>query len=314
MTKIIKINSKKPEKQLIKLASETIKSGGLVVFPTETVYGLGASALNRLAVSKIFKAKGRKVDNPLIVHVYNKNDIKKLAKNIPSNVNGLINRFWPGPLTIILEKKPIVPGNVTSGLKTVAIRMPSNKIALELIKLAGPIAAPSANLSGKPSGTMFKHVFEDFNGKIDAIIESVDSKIGLESTVINLTTSPPLLLRPGYITLEQLRKYLPDIEVYKQKSKNEKSASPGMKYKHYSPKAKVIIVKNDKEMKKLENKYKNKKVKIVDIKNPKVLAKNLFKIFRESDEKGYDIVLVKELKEKGLGLAVMNRLRKAASS
>jgi len=258
MTLIIKINPKKPEKQLIKMASDVLKESNLVAFPTETVYGLGAGAFNRKAVAKIFNAKGRKADNPLIVHIADRKDLNKLAKNIPNEARLLANAFWPGPLTLVLEKKDIIPSNVTSGLDTVAIRMPSNKIALELIRASGPIAAPSANLSGRPSGTSVKHVIQDFDGKINCIIDGGDSKIGLESTVVSLASSPPLLLRPGYITLEQLRKYLPEIEVHKSIKGlkiDGKVASPGMKYKHYSPKAKVILAENDKEIKEIRKKY-----------------------------------------------------------
>jgi L-threonylcarbamoyladenylate synthase len=315
-TLIIKINPKKPERELIKIASDILKDSNLVAFPTETVYGLGARALDKSAVSKIFKAKGRKSDNPLIVHIANKGDLNKLAKNIPKVAYKLAKEFWPGPLTLVLEKKSIIPNNVTSGLKTVAIRMPNNKIALELIKESGPIAAPSANISGRPSGTSFEHVLEDFNGKIDAVIEGEDSKIGLESTVISLVDKP-VLLRPGYVTLEQLRRYLPDIQVHgsiKGERISGKVASPGMKYKHYSPKARVILANSDAEMENIKKKYSNERIKVVNIRSPRLLARNLFKIFRESDIKECDIIIVRTVKEKGIGLAIMNRLRKAALS
>jgi len=308
---IIKINPKKPEKELIRIASDFIKHGKLVAFPTETVYGLGASALSKKSVSKIFKAKGRPSDNPLIVHVSSKKDVDKLAKVVPRIAFSLMDRFWPGPLTFVLEKKSIIPGNVTAGLKTVAIRMPNNKIALELIKKSGPIAAPSANLSGKPSGTSVKHVIQDFNGKIDCIVDGGNTKIGLESTVVDLTTNPPLLLRPGFVTLEQLRRHIPNIQVKSKIKSGEKVSSPGMKYRHYAPRAKVVVT-ND--VIKAMRKYSGKKIKIIDIKNNVKLARKIFGLFREADEKKYDVVIVKAVKEKGLGLAIMNRLRKASSS
>jgi L-threonylcarbamoyladenylate synthase len=304
----------------VSLASELIKKGEVVVFPTETVYGIGANALDFKAVDKIFVSKGRPSDNPLIVHIARKEDVEKIAR-IPEGreelVSKLIDKFWPGPLTLILKKKKVVPKRVSGGLDSLAIRMPKNKIALNLIKYSKvPIAAPSANISGKPSGTCFEHVLEDFNGRVAGIIKSKPSKIGLESTVVDLTSKKILILRPGGISLEKLKKVIPEIEIgFKKKSKELKS--PGMKYIHYSPEAKIFLfeegalVKMKQYKKKLEKQ--NKRVKIVRASNSLCFAKNLFKIFRNADKEEIEILLISSVGKKGIGLSINNRLRKAAS-
>lgn len=309
-TLILKINPNEPERDKINGAAEIIKNGNLVAFPTETVYGLGANALDKGAVRKIFKAKGRPGDNPLIVHIADKEDLNKLVIDIPEIANILVDKFWPGPLTLVLKKNNIVPIEVTAGLDTVAIRMPQNKIALALIEKSGPIAAPSANLSGKPSGTSVKHVVQDFNDKIECIIDGGEAEIGLESTVLDLTSNPIRILRPGKITFEELRRIIPDLII--SNGVNGKIRSPGMKYKHYAPRAKVVLAKDKNEIKDIQHRYSEKKIKVIDIDNSKLLAKNLFKIFRESDMEGYEIIIVKSVNEKGIGLAIMNRLRKAS--
>jgi len=311
-TKIIKINTNQPEEHKIKIASDIIKDGRIVAFPTETVYGLGADALNEIAVGKIFKAKRRPADNPLIVHISHINQINNLVREIPKIFYKLADEFWPGPLTLILKKSLIVPKNVSAGLDSVALRMPKNKIALELIKSSGPIAAPSANISSKPSGTSVKHVIQDFKGRIPLIINGGETKIGLESTVVNLTSSPPMLLRPGKITLEQLKKFIPNIKLYVPKKAVKKAHSPGMKYKHYSPSAKVIIANNKDDIYRIKEEFNDKRIKVIDIDNVERLAKNMFKWFREADEGGYEIIIVKRVKPIGLGLAVMNRLERAS--
>jgi L-threonylcarbamoyladenylate synthase len=267
-------------------------------------------------VEKIFKAKNRPMDNPLIVHISKKEDINLLASKIPKVAWKLIDEFWPGPLTLVLKKKGIVPKEVTAGLDSVAIRMPRNKIALALIEKSSPIAAPSANLSTKPSGTSFKHILEDLNGKVDCLIKGNDSEIGLESTVLDLT-GRLRILRPGAITFEQLKKILPNLEIL---TSSNKPLSPGMKYKHYSPEAEVIIIEGAKDkmrikIKELIQEYKNKdeRFHIVLVENPKKLARDLFKIFRTCDRLGCKHIIVPSVDEKGIGLAVMNRLRKAAS-
>lgn len=299
----------------IRIAAKLIVNGKLVAFPTETVYGLGANAFDAKAIKKIFVAKGRPSDNPLIVHVSNIDQIKDLAF-INDKAKLLMDKFWPGPLTVVLRKKQTVPKEVTAGLDTVAIRMPSNKIAFELIKLSKvPIAAPSANRSGRPSSTSFEHVYEDLNGRIDGIIKSKDCDIGLESTVVDLTSKKPLLLRPGAITFEQLKKFFPNISIYH--SKTKKPRSPGMKYRHYSPEAKVLLfersAKDKIEQYKKEYELSGKKVEMINITDLDYASKKLFKKFRIFDKKKIDYILVSGCNEKGIGLALMNRLRKAAT-
>jgi L-threonylcarbamoyladenylate synthase len=308
-TRIININPENPEISHIKTASKILKKGGLVAFPTETVYGLGANGLNKKAVKKIFLAKGRPQDNPLILHVSEINQVDSLVEEIPDKAKKLMKKFWPGPLTIIFRKSKIIPDVVTCGLKSVAIRMPKNKIALELIKNSScPIAAPSANLSGKPSTTSAIHVIDDLKEKIDAIIDGGEVEIGIESTVLDITQKVPQILRPGKITKEQLEKVIGDV---KENSKSKKPKSPGMKYKHYSPSAKVIVVNNKEEIKEVLKKYSNKKTKILKYPNKINMASNLFKDFRDCDKNGFDIIIVKSIQEKGLGSAIMNRLNKA---
>ena len=350
----VKINPQKPEKEILQKAAEIIKKGGLVAFPTETVYGLGGNSLDKKAVRKIFEAKGRPFDNPLIVHVADIRDLSKLAKKIPEEAKILTKRFWPGPLTLVLFKKKIVPNEVTAGARTVAIRMPKNKIALELIKLAGsPIAAPSANLAGKPSPTTAGHVSEDLGERVDLILDGGKTKIGVESTVLDLTCKPPLILRPGGVSLEELKKVLKEIKPHPfllgEKLKDKIVKSPGMKGRHYAPQAPLILVegKTSKErVLKIQNliKYyqksrprrkfgpgKNKKVGVLasvetkkfyrdaDLiltpgsrKNLEKVAQNLFKTLREFDKKRVDIILAETFPEKGIGFAIMDRLKKAA--
>jgi L-threonylcarbamoyladenylate synthase len=336
-TKILKINPKNPQNSKIKQAAKFIRQGKLVAFPTETVYGLGANALNHFAVKKIFDAKGRPSDNPLIVHIYDKNDIHFLAKEIPEITKKIIERFWPGPLAIVLKKSEVVPKITTGGLDTVAIRMPKNKIARRLIKEAGvPIAAPSANFAGKPSPTLAAHVWEDLKGRIDLIIDGGQTDIGIESTVIDLSRKKPMLLRPGGVILEDLQKIV-DIDLHpalKGKKTKLVSRSPGMKYRHYSPIAKVILIEGKKQnvnkkifqlIKTYKKQQKHVGIMTTDktfpknanmIKyvgsDPKTIAANLFKTFREFDSKKIDVILVQGIGQKGLGLGIMNRLNKAA--
>ncbi|HET8720246.1 MAG TPA: L-threonylcarbamoyladenylate synthase [Candidatus Nitrosotenuis sp.] len=336
-TKTMKINPKNPQKSKIKKAANLIREGKLVAFPTETVYGLGANALDSNAITKIFRAKGRPSDNPLIIHIYDKNDIYFLAKDVSKTAKKIIDKFWPGPLTIVLRKSELVPKIATGGLNTVAIRMPKNKIARELIKEAGvPIAAPSANIAGKPSPTLAEHVRKDLSGRIDLILDGGSAKIGIESTVIDLSAKKPVLLRPGGITVEQLKKIIHiDLHPILQGKKSKFiSRSPGMKYRHYSPIAKIILIegskqKVDERISQLACMYgkKRKRVGIMSTRkrfhdrthmveyignNPRQVASNLFKAFRKFDAKNIDIVLVGGMQRKGLGLGIMNRLGKAA--
>jgi len=341
---IVKINPQKPEKKLIQKAAQIIKRGGLVAFPTETVYGLGANALDKKAVRKIFTVKQRPLDNPLIVHIANKKDLVGLVKEIPKEVEVLAKKFWPGPLTIIFLKKEIVPDEVTAGGKTVALRIPKNKIALELIKAAGvPVAAPSANLAGKPSSTTAQDVFEDFGDRVDLILDGGKTKIGIESTVVDVTVNPPVLLRPGGVSFSELKKILKNLKLHPlilgKKTPEEVVKSPGMKYRHYSPKAQLILVKGKSKeriskIQKLINYYQKQKKKVgvmtvlenkdfypqADLvlsvgsqKDLEKIGQNLFKALREFDRRKIEVILTEGLKEKGMGFAIMNRLEKAAS-
>lgn len=340
-TKVAIIKDIKKDIKFIEEAAQVIRNGGTVAFPTETVYGLGANALNDDSVKKIFIAKGRPQDNPLIVHVSSK-DVSTLVKEVPPIAQELINRFWPGPLTIILEKKDIIPNVTSANLNTIGIRMPNSEIALKLIELSErPIAAPSANISGRPSPTEVERCVEDLNGKVDYIIGGESSDIGVESTIIDCTVNPPMILRPGGITLEMLREIDSNIELdeaLKSKpSADLKPKAPGMKYRHYAPKAKLKIIsgKNEKTVEKmckmLENYIKNNsKVAIITtdenidrFKNCEVLslgrkydlneiAKNLFETLRKCDDLGVEYILCQGFEEDGVGLAIMNRLNKAA--
>ena len=304
-----------------KIAARFIKSGEIAAFPTETVYGIGANSFDEKAIRKIFKAKGRPADNPLIVHVARKKDISVLAKEITPSAKKIIKEFFPGPVTVILKKNEIVPGVVTAGLDTIAIRMPASRLAQQLIKAASvPIAAPSANLSGSPSPTNFIHVLRDFNKKIPCLLIGPSAKYGLESTVIDCTGKHPVILRPGSITLEQIKK-LDKNAVYQKNARKIKS--PGQKYRHYSPKAIVKIITNYKL--RITNKKTNaafigfnKKFangfEVVKIcRTVEEYAKNLFSFFRECDELGIKTIYCEKVPEKGIGAAIMNRLKKAAS-
>lgn len=328
----------KDSEQDILKAAEILKNGGLVGMPTETVYGLGANALNPNAVANIFKAKGRPMDNPLIVHISGFEDIEKfnLALDIPNKAKLLAENFWPGPLTMIFKKGSAIPNEVSAGLDTVAIRYPSHKTATKLIKSANlPLAAPSANLSGSPSPTTAQHVINDLNGKIDAVIDGGTSDVGLESTVITLAQDPPKLLRPGGITLEMLENVIGEVivdnAVLNQLKDNEKPASPGMKYKHYAPKANVIILKaTDRQFVDFINSNESEdvasicydedveklNVKTYSLGKKEALEKhahNLFEILREIDSnKTIKTVYSRCPDTKGVGMAVYNRLIRAA--
>lgn len=248
MTTIVKkIDAENMTSEDFREAAEILRAGGLVAFPTETVYGLGGDAFDPTASRRIYAAKGRPSDNPLIVHIAGIEELQELCEDIPQAAYALADAFWPGPLTMIMKKKPSIPMETTGGLDTVAIRMPSHPIANRLIREAGlPIAAPSANASGRPSTTKAEHVIEDLSGKIEMIIDGGSSDIGLESTIVDLTVSPALILRPGYITVEMLRGVLPDIEydravLKREKNENIVAKAPGMKYRHYAPKGDLTI-------------------------------------------------------------------------
>lgn len=340
-TKVAIIKDINKDIKFIEEAGAIIRDGGTVAFPTETVYGLGANALDEEAVKKIFIAKGRPQDNPLIVHVCSKN-ISELVKEVPEVAQRMIDKFWPGPLTIILEKNDIIPNMTSANLNTVGIRMPSSEIALKLIELSKrPIAAPSANISGRPSPTEVERCIEDLNGKVDYIIGGESSNIGVESTIIDCTVNPPLVLRPGGITLEMLKEIDSNIEIdsaLKSKpTENFKPKAPGMKYRHYAPKAhlKIIKGKNEKTIEIIneilenyiekgndvailttdENLNKFNSGKVISLgseNNLNEIAKNLFETLRKCDDLGVQHILCQGFEEKGVGLAIMNRLNKAA--
>ncbi len=342
MTEIFSMDENNINDGLLKKAGSIVREGGTVIFPTETVYGLGANALDANAVKKIFEAKGRPSDNPLIVHVADYDGILPLVSEVNDRAKALIKHFMPGPITIIMKRSEAIPDEVTAGLDTVGIRMPSHKIASRFIKLAGiPIAAPSANISGKPSPTRAEHVIHDMDGKVDAIIADGPSGVGVESTVVDVTGEIPMILRPGGITLEDLRSVLGRVEVdpavLKKPSKNLVARAPGMKYKHYSPDAEVVIVSGPEnavaekinELSK-EDMAAGKKVavlacyetkKLYDIvviilgsrKDKLSISENLFDALRKLDDMGIDKAYAEAVDEEGLGLAIMNRLKKAAA-
>ena len=305
------------------------------------MYGLGADGLNSEAVKKIFVAKGRPQDNPLILHVADK-DINKYVKEVPEIAAKLIDKFWPGPLTLILNKKDIVPNETSANLASVGIRMPDNEIARKLIELSGTtIAAPSANISGRPSPTDLERCIEDLDGRVDCILGGIQSEIGVESTILDCTVNPAIILRPGGITLEMLKEIDPRIEMDKaimeKPTKDLKPKAPGMKYRHYAPKAKVKIISGEtkKTIEKIRemvhyNIEQGKKVCILTTKENEAqypegekivlgnnsdlstVAKNLFEALRRCDDLGADLILAEGYEEKGVGVAIMNRLKKAA--
>ncbi len=327
-------------------AGKIIRDGGLVAFPTETVYGLGGNALDKEAASKIYSAKGRPSDNPLIVHISKIEQIDGIAINISENARKLMEAFWPGPLTIILNKGDKVPYETTGGLNTVAVRMPNHPIALKLIDEAGvPIAAPSANTSGRPSPTLASHVEEDMNGRIDMIIDGGQVGIGIESTIIDMSADTPMILRPGYITKEMLESIIGSVETDKvvlAKSVEEiggdyKPKAPGMKYRHYAPKAELIMfegtvenvakainerveedIKNGKKpavicTDETKNLYHKGSIKSIGARNnQETIAYNLYQLLREFDNMDIDCIYGETFYGTGLGQAIMNRLIKAA--
>lgn len=321
-------------------AGQIIRSGGLVLFPTETVYGLGANGLDEVAVKKIFKAKGRSADNPLILHISDFNMLNEIACGITEIEHKLMNAFWPGPFTIILNRKPIVPNAVTASLDTVGIRMPSNEIANKLISYSGvPIAAPSANISGKPSGTNINDIFDELSEKVDCIINGGPTDVGLESTVVRVIDGIPTILRPGKITPEDIKDVIGKVQIdkhiFSKLEDGEKVLSPGMKYKHYAPNSKCMLVYSDNnellvnKINEISNLYKTPLILstsenvqkyegklVIDIGskyNLNEIAKNIFTDLRKVDKFNPDIVLVEGVKQEGLGLAIMNRLIRACS-
>ncbi|MCG1012329.1 threonylcarbamoyl-AMP synthase [Tepidanaerobacter sp. GT38] len=337
-TKIIKVDKNQPERDKIKMAAEIIRKGGLVAFPTETVYGLGGNALDEDAAKKIYAAKGRPQDNPLIVHIWDISQLNQLVKEIPEKARLLMDKFWPGPLTIIFHKNDVVPFGTTGGLDTVAIRMPSHPVALELIKEAGvPIAAPSANISGKPSPVCAEEVAEDMTGRIDMILDGGKASVGVESTVLDLSEEVPIILRPGGVTREELQEVLGRVDLDPGLAPGEKPRSPGQKYRHYAPDAPMTLVEGpiDRQVKtinELAEKLESQGLKVGimataqtrhlytsghiisagDRTAPLTISSNIFTILRKFDRLGVDQILAEGISKDGIGLAVMNRLYKAA--
>ena len=325
---------------MLREAAALIKQGEAVAFPTETVYGLGADGLNGEAVRKIFEAKGRPNDNPLILHIADKEDILKLTTGLTKQAQLLIEKFWPGPLTVIVAKSSIVPDEVSAGLDTVAVRMPSHPVAAQLIRLAGtPVAAPSANLSGKPSPTDAETVLADMQGRIAGIIDGGACTVGVESTIVDTTGEVPVILRPGGITREQLEEVLGRVELDPALAGAEtlKPRAPGMKYRHYAPKAKLLIVEGDLREEILAIRqlvyaahregrrvgviattetlpfYKYGIVKNIGTReNEKTIARNLYRVLREFDEENVETIYSESFAVQGMGKAIMNRLEKAA--
>jgi len=342
-TLVLKVNPENPEIEVIRKAAKIIRSGGLVAFPTETVYGLGADALNAEAVLALFKAKRRPLDNPPIVHVGKFEDVYKLAREVPAKAETLMKTFWPGPLTLVFKRSSLVPDVTVAGLDTIAVRMPRHNVALALIMESScPIAAPSANLAGRPSPTTAEHVLEDLDGRIDAVLDGGPTKIGVESTVLDMTVDPPQILRPGGTPREALEAVIGKVELHPvavadKKLPVEKARSPGMKHRHYAPKAKLIVVEGElpatvKKVMELVNHYKEQNMKVGVLATDEtasfygdnivkslgsrsrldVVAKNLFRLLREFDAEGVNIIIAEGVPTEGLGLAVMNRLRKAS--
>ena len=332
-----------PDPAAFALASDLLRRGGLVAFPTETVYGLGADALNRDAVLSIFAAKGRPADNPLIVHIHDRSQLNDLCE-IPPLAEPLMDAFWPGPLTLLFVRKPVVPPEVTAGLPTVAIRMPSHPVAAAMLRSCDlPVAAPSANTSGRPSPTAAAHVLEDMNGKIPLILDGGSCDVGLESTVLDLCHGRPTILRPGGVTKEMLESVLGQEvllagSILRPLGENEVALSPGMRYKHYAPKGTVTLVEGPEERTVpllrrlcLEQLREGKKAcglcfsehvealagcdphDIGSVSSPDEIARRLFDTLRRLDDEGMEAVFSEVVPPEGIGLAVMNRLGRAAA-
>ena len=343
-TEVIQIdenNIDKDAQSALERAGSILKEGGLVAFPTETVYGLGGDALNPESSKKIYAAKGRPSDNPLIVHVADMESVSGIVKEIPEAARKLADAFWPGPLTMIMNKSDKVPYETTGGLDTVAIRMPGNKIALELIRQSGGyIAAPSANTSGRPSPTVARYCVEDLSGKIEMIIDGGQVGIGLESTIVDLTSGTPMILRPGYITKEMLSEVLGTVDIDRtiiDGNSKERPKAPGMKYRHYAPKGELTIVEgaqddvvayiNDRaRAARAEGKRvgvigtdATKSLYVADVvksvgnrQKEATIAHELFKVLREFDDENMDVMFSESFDDSGIGQAIMNRLLKAA--
>ncbi|MET1128353.1 MAG: L-threonylcarbamoyladenylate synthase [Thermoproteota archaeon] len=350
MPRVLRTDPVNPDRRVIEEAAAVIRRGGLVAFPTETVYGLGCDAFNGRAALKVFRAKRRPPDNPLIVHIADFGQLGEVASNVPDYVWEAARKAWPGPLTFVLQKAERVPREVTGGRSTVAVRMPAHPVALELIRAAGtPIAAPSANVSGKPSPTAAEHVLEDFadNPLVDVVIDGGPTFFGVESTIVDVTRDPPLLLRPGPYTLEELEKILGrrvEVPAFARGiAEAEEAVAPGMRYRHYSPETPLLVVECpherglvetlvglakdrlrrglkvallvSREVADLVDEALHGPVHIVVVgsrQNLYTVAKNLYRALRDLDKLDVDIGIAEGYEERGVGLAIMNRLRKAS--
>ena len=342
ITIIQKVDPENIREGELREAGRILREGGLVAFPTETVYGLGADALDADAADKIYAAKGRPSDNPLIVHIAAPEELPPLVREVPPVAQALMEAFWPGPMTLVLNKDPSVPSRTTGGLSTVAVRMPSDPVAQALIREAGvPIAAPSANTSGRPSPTRASHVIQDMNGKIDMILDGGDVGIGLESTIIDCTGEEPVILRPGYISREMIEAVTGTVKVDRASTEKpkegERPKAPGMKYRHYAPKAELTVFRGDRlkvaaRINQLAEEsaakglrcavlgteenlplYRFGKVLSVGERSrEETVAHNLYALLRQCDDEKMDVIYSECFEESGLGQAIMNRLRKAA--
>ena len=340
-TKVVRIDESNKSEAPIREAGEIIRAGGLVAFPTETVYGLGGDALNPISSGKIYEAKGRPSDNPLIVHIADLEALEAIVKCVPETAKKLAAAFWPGPLTMILEKSDLVPKETTGGLDTVAVRMPSDAVALSFIRAAGGyVAAPSANRSGRPSPTRASYVAQDLDGRIEMILDGGDATLGLESTIVDLTVEPPAILRPGFITGEMLRQKLGRVdedETLFSADSGQAPKAPGMKYRHYAPKGELTIVRGPAEEvtdfigKELAEGRRNGKKTGVTATDETIdkyeadvprsvgkrtdaaaAAKGLYRVLREFDDEGVELIYSESFDGEGISQAVMNRLLKAA--
>lgn len=340
-TKVVWMDEQHIDENVIKEAGELIKRGELVGFPTETVYGLGGDALQPDSARKIYAAKERPSDNPLIVHIAKWEDVDLICEDIPDSAKKLADVFWPGPLTMILKKKPIVPLETTGGLETVAVRMPSHKVARRFIEAAGGyVAAPSANVSGRPSPTLAKYVKEDMDGKIPLILDGGQVGIGVESTIVDLTEDVPMILRPGFVTKEMLEQILGEVKedaTLMEVKEDAKPKAPGMKYRHYAPKGNLVIVTGKEEAvihyineackeaqlngkktgvictRENASSYKAQTIKVIGSKaKGATIAHGLYQCLRECDDENLEVIFTESFPTDGIGQAIMNRLLKAA--
>lgn len=340
-TRHIRIEEQNTDEELIRQAGDILRSGGLVAFPTETVYGLGGDALNPASSARIYQAKGRPSDNPLIVHIADMEALDAIVREIPAEARALAEAFWPGPLTMILPKADIVPRETTGGLETVAVRMPAHRTARELIRAAGGyVAAPSANRSGRPSPTLAKYVAQDLDGRIEMIIDGGSVEIGLESTIVDLTSDKPTILRPGYITrqmLERVLSYVEEDSTLMRCDTGQAPKAPGMKYRHYAPAGELTIVDGDREhtvryineeLARAGQRHKRTAViaadETVDLYRADIrksvgsrgheetVARELYRVLRELDDEEAEVIFAEAFDGDGIGRAVMNRLLKAS--